>query len=128
MRQTYFDFAEAVMTDLELLGNPYWLKDRVNGLGQPLEILRLVPEQIRIVAAADGREAGYVLSGPGGVQVPYELDEVIHFKYPNPLDEYYGMGTVEAIARALDQEIAQSLHVSGTGKGSGARSSRTRGE
>ena len=110
---TYFDLIESIIMDLELVGNCYLLKNELNGLGQPKSIDRLIPDRVRIVLAPDGTERGYVYQPVAGIMVPYELDEVIHFRYPNPLDIHYGMGTVEGIAGLLDRATAQDQHVTG---------------
>lgn len=112
---TWFDMAEAVATDLEMVGNGYLLKNEMNGLGQPKTIYRLRPDRVRIVVAADGTEVGYVYTTGDNrsLPIPYEFDEVIHFRYPNPLDDHYGMGTVEAISQVLDMHSAQTLHITG---------------
>jgi HK97 family phage portal protein len=110
---TWFDLIETVATELELLGNSYVLKNEMNGMGQPKSLYRLRPDRVRIALARDGTVMGYVYSPDGQLMIPYDVDEVIHFKYPNPLDPHYGMGTVEAIAPALDQHSAQGLHVTG---------------
>lgn len=110
---TYYDFGEAVQTDLELVGNSYWLKDNRNGLGQPATLERLQPDRVQIAADAFDRKIGYVYTLANGIRVPYARDQVIHYKMPNPRNRHYGMGTVEAIVRALDAELAETAHVTG---------------
>lgn len=111
---TYFDFAEYRAIDQELVGNSYWLKDEINALGQPLTLMRLRPEFVQIAVNDQGVVIGYIYHIRNiGTPIPYDREEVIHFKRPNPLDEYYGMGTVEAIQRALSSDLAQSDHVIG---------------
>jgi HK97 family phage portal protein len=111
---TYFDFMEFKTMDEELAGNSYWLKDDTNGLGQPLALRRLRPEFVKIAVNDQGLIIGYVYTvGNLAIPIPYERDEVIHFKRPSPLSEYYGMGTVEAIQRTLQAELAQTDHVIG---------------
>jgi HK97 family phage portal protein len=112
---TYFDFVERLATDLELAGNSYWLQDQKNMFGEPLESLWLRPDKVRVAIHKDGpergRKAGYIWS-PAGVPVFLELDEVVHYKAgPHPKSAFYGMGTVEAILRTLDGEVAQAEHV-----------------
>lgn len=109
---TYEDFITWVMLDLELGGNSYWLKDRRNGLGQPFELIRLRPELVRRAVDQQGRPAGHVYM-IGGRQIPYGLDEVLWYRYPDPRDELYGIGTVEAIQRELGADLAAREHVVG---------------
>lgn len=111
-RMTYFDFAALVGLDLELAGNSYWLMDQQNALGQPLALVRFRPELVQIATNNDGTLRGYVLNLKGR-QIGYDADEVMHFKYPNPLDEHYGMGTLEALHREVAGDLAASQHVTG---------------
>jgi HK97 family phage portal protein len=111
-RLTYFDYAQLVTMDLELAGNSYWLKDDMNALKQPSMLQRLRPEMMQIAADDFGNITGYVYQVQG-ISIPYEVDEVMHFKYPSPGDDYYGMGTVEAIQRELGLALLQSHHVTG---------------
>lgn len=109
---TYFDWNERIGMDLELVGNSFWLKDQLNGLGQPKEVHWLEPDRITIVTDRFDRKIGYVYQTQG-LQVPFSRDEVIHYKYPHPRNRHYGMGTVEAIIRAINSELAQEAHVLG---------------
>jgi HK97 family phage portal protein len=115
LRQTYRDATYFKLADLETAGNSYWLKDQRNGLGQPLSQLRLRPELVRIAKDKAGNKLGYVYFplGTAGTGIPYDLDEVIHYRYPSLLDDLYGMGTLEAIVRAVNTELSQSEHVMG---------------
>lgn len=111
-RMTYFDWIENTGLDLEMAGNSYWYLDQLNGLDQPARMVRLRPDKVRIVQADDGTITGYTYT-VGGVQVPYRADEVLHFRYPNPLSDAYGMGTVEALIRTVSATLEQSDHVTG---------------
>jgi HK97 family phage portal protein len=119
-RMTYFDFTEFVYTDLELAGNSYWLKDNMTRGGRPERLMRLRPDLVEIVPSATGEPFGYLYTA-GSTRVPFDLNEVIHFKYPSPTDgDFYGMGTVEAIQRELGMDLDETQHISGFFK-SGAR-------
>jgi HK97 family phage portal protein len=113
---TWFDLVEAVLGDLELVGNAYILKNETNGLGQPKTLFRLRPDRTKVAVAPDGTEIGYVYTPnteQANLSIPYDFEEVIHFRYPNPLDDHYGMGTVEAISAELDLDTASRQHVTG---------------
>lgn len=109
---SYADWIYLLMADLELVGNSYWLEDRRDTEGKPHELLRLHPNLIQIVIDRFGRRIGYVYN-IGGIQIPLSTDMILHYRYPNPLNEHYGMGTLEGIIRAVDSELAQSAHVTG---------------
>jgi len=111
---TYFDFMEYKQMDEELAGNSYWLMDQMNGLQQPLAMRRLRPEYVKIAVGDRGELLGYAYELPGFITpVIYDRDEILHFKRPHPTNPYYGMGTVEAIQRALQADLAQTDHVIG---------------
>lgn len=103
---------EYVGLDLELAGNSYWLKDRRNALGQPTELIRLRPELVQRAVDNQGRPIGHVYQ-MSGVSIPYGFDEVLWYRYANPSDDLYGMGTVEAIQRELGAELSMDDHVMG---------------
>lgn len=111
-RHTYFDFAELVGLDLEIAGNSFWAKDQMNLLNQPLALIRLRPEWVRIVTNERGDVIGYVYEVQGK-QVPYSVEEVMHFRYPSPIDPARGMGTVEALIRAVQADLEETQHVVG---------------
>lgn len=113
-RVTWFDFMDSVLTDLELVGNSFWVKDLTNPLGQPARLLRMRPDRLQIVPTDDGHAvAGYVYLAEKDAHPMVLLPtDVIHYRYPNPLDDWYGMGTVEAILRAVQGDLAVSDHVS----------------
>lgn len=108
----YSDMNAWVSMDLELVGNSYWLMDQQNGLGQPLMLQRLRPEMTRIAVDRQGQVLGYTYSVQG-VQVAYNLDEIIHYKLPNPHSEYYGMGTVQGVIQDAGIQIGIDEHVIG---------------
>lgn len=111
---TWFDFMEWRAMDEELAGNSYWLMDQKNALGQPLALYRLCPEYVRIAVSDAGLIIGYVYQPPGfPLAVPYNADDILHFKRPHPRSEYYGMGTVEMIQRNLEANLAMGEYVTG---------------
>lgn len=113
-RMTWFDFMEYRTMDEELAGNSYWLLDQKNALGQPLSLERLRPEFTQIAVNSAGKIIGYMFHPPNfPMGVPYDKSDVMHFTRPNPNSEYYGMGTVEAIQRSLEADLASSEYITG---------------
>jgi HK97 family phage portal protein len=121
---------EATVTHLELAGNAFWYLSEVDGsgifetdtsgalitdaqgrprpstrpqFGRPGEIHYLEPDRVSIAKGASGAPAGYVYRA-GSSDVPLEADWVIHFKYFNPLDRYWGMGVIQAAALKLETD------------------------
>lgn len=107
--QTGFELREAWWTDLELTGNAYVALEAMTPMGLPTEMYRLRPSRVTIVPDPRTYIAGYRYTVDGRT-VEYGPDEVIHLKYANPLDEYYGMGVIEAGEARFESEIAMAEH------------------
>jgi HK97 family phage portal protein len=82
---------------IKLTGNSYW----------PRALYTLNPKRVKIVL--DPREGivGYVYR-INGVDVPYEVNEVIHFRNPHPDNDYYGLGDIEAAEDLFHENINRS--------------------
>jgi HK97 family phage portal protein len=95
-----FDLLE--MTDLheELTGNGYWYVVK-NNLGLPHEIWPMMPHRTSIVPDAKKFIKGYIYRN-GTEIVPFDEDEIIHFKFPNPADPWYGASPLAAVADAYN--------------------------
>lgn len=91
----------------ELTGNAYWyiLKD---GMGVPVELWPMAPNRTTIVPSREKFIEYYVFRN-GMEKVRFETEEVIHFKYPNPRDPYYGMSPLQAIADVYN--INQNMNI-----------------
>ena len=75
---------------LDVTGNSYWwlVKD---ALRVPRAIWNIPAHWMSIVPSKDNFIEGYVMTVPGrGDKVPFEPDEIIHFKYPSIFSLYYG--------------------------------------
>jgi len=65
---------------------------------------------MNVVPSAENFVEGYIYRVPGsGKEITFDADEIIHFKYPNPLNPYRGLSPVKAaeIAIASDREAAK---------------------
>jgi len=102
-----FAFLELSVTYLDLAGNCYWLIQRGRD-GLPAELWPLRPDLIRIFPTMDPRvwHYGYVLDPTATVRnqqteiIPIAGSDIIHVKYPNPLDPYFGQPPLRPAARA----------------------------
>jgi len=88
------ELIELTQIYLELTGEAFWVLT-LNAKGEPTEIWTVSPDRMSIVTDPDDFIKGYVYR-VGMEQIPLEVEEVIHFKYPNPVDPYRGMGPVKA--------------------------------
>ncbi len=86
---------------LELTGNCYWYAAPTVGgrVGElwiiPTPWVRVIPDPIHFVK-------GYEVTVPGLPTEAFAPDEVVHLKYPNPLDVHYGLSPLQANALTID--------------------------
>ncbi|HEX7993161.1 MAG TPA: phage portal protein [Streptosporangiaceae bacterium] len=113
--QGEFEFFELSVTYLDLAGNCYWLIQRGRD-GLPAELWPLRPDLVRIFpSSARTWNYGYVLdpSAPAVRQdiIPIARQDIIHVKYPNPLDQYFGQPPLRPAARATSLDNAATHFV-----------------
>jgi len=93
-----------VVMDRALAGNAYMLKARVQGgllKGAPAELWRLRPDRVRIIPDAVKFIGGYEYN-TGKDKIVFPPEDVIHFKTRHPLNDYYGMPPLMAVAGRID--------------------------
>jgi len=93
---------------LELTGNAYLHPVLDRRLGIPVELWTMPSPWVEIVPGTEEFIDGYLYGVSYEKRAFFEVDEVIHFKRPNPKDIYYGMGKVEAAWGAATNN--ESLH------------------
>jgi len=102
------DLLEKTVVSLELGGDAYIeiVEGSVGKLSLPAELYYMNPMHIKIKANENKRGiAGYVFSTTNSQGVEkkedFRPDEVIHIKYHNPLDYWYGQGSALAASRSI---------------------------
>ena len=95
-----YELLEMTALSLELTGNAYWyiFKDK---LGTPRQIWVIPAQNMLIVPSKEKFIAGYVFKR-GTETVPFDLSEIVHFKFPNPHNLYYGMAPHASIVNELN--------------------------
>lgn len=93
---TRFEMLDATQTYIELLGNSYWLKVRGERSKKPLELWQLRPDWVTIVEDPEKIIKEYQYRLPNGMTQTFPVEDVIHFKQPNPKSSLYGLPTVKA--------------------------------
>ena len=73
----------------------------LNGDGTPREVWPLIPDNMNIVPGLDAVVAEYEYK-KGSITKRIKADEILHLKYVNPDDIYFGIAPLEAAARAVD--------------------------
>jgi len=93
-------FRECCQQHLDLVGETVIVLYVIGNI--VVEMWPIRPDRIRPVKHPTKFLTGYIYIGPNGEEVPLELDQVIHIKYPNPGDPYRGMGPVQAMLNDID--------------------------
>lgn len=88
---------------LSLLGNCYWYKAR-NGVGKIIELWLMRPDLTSIVPNSDGT-INYYKFVVNGKETRFPAEDIIHFKEPDPLSDYYGYGAVQAVMEVIRADV-----------------------
>jgi phage portal protein BeeE len=99
-QQDNLEFWEEHLTFFDLSGNSFWYWVASYG-GAPEQVFNLNPSRVRVIPGRSRTVEGYEYRVNGGV-FPMSVEEVTHFKRPNPFNTYYGMPAIEAVL--LDSE------------------------
>ena len=96
------DLWRATETNLCLWGSAYWWLQREEG--KVVAIWPLRPDKVQIVPGGGLMPNEYIRGYlyTGNKTVALAIDEVVWFKYFNPLDEYAGMAPIAAARLSLD--------------------------
>jgi HK97 family phage portal protein len=89
-----FEMIEQAVLSLELTGNAYW-HILMGPTGIPAELWTLQSHLMNIQKSITNGIAFYEY-GQNQPLMRLETEEIIHFKYPNPTDLFYGLGPLEA--------------------------------
>lgn len=97
---SFYDFMELHEMYMELTGKCYWYiaKDR---LGRPQEIYLINPMYVVTYPDKDNFIKGYGYRA-GMEEIPLDVDEVIFFNFPNPLNPYDGVSPAKSVADSIE--------------------------
>lgn len=100
---TFYDLIETTQSYIDLSGDAYWaiLKGRISG--SPKEIWNLRPDFVEIASSKDNPVAGYKYWN-GSEHIPFDPDEIVHFKTFNPTNPLKGLSVVQAASMAIDTD------------------------
>ena len=93
------DLWRATETYLGLWGSAYWALSREGS--EITEIWPLRPDKMKILPDAKDYIKGFVY-GSGTDKVAFAPDEIIWFRYFNPLDEYSGLSPIAPVRLSVD--------------------------
>jgi len=89
------------VVNLELTGNCFWYVSQTSQR-KPSEIWVIPTPWVRVIPDAASFVRGYEVTSPGAITERLAADDVIHIKYPNPIDPYYGLSPLQANALSVD--------------------------
>lgn len=99
---TKFDHLWLTQASLELTGEAPWLIER-DVFGEPESIYLLRPDMITPIADRDKLISGYSYrTDMSGRVVTLGTKDIMFLKYPSPLNQFRGSGTLAAAARTVD--------------------------
>lgn len=101
--QTKTEFWKITTINLKLAGDAFWHKVR-NDAGQIAELWNLRPDFMTIVKDPEDFIAGYEFARQDGVKVKFAPEDIIHFKTPTPLNDYFGVSPVSSAAIRIETE------------------------
>ena len=92
-----------IIASLELTGNAYVLKDKLNSRGEPQELFPLLSQLVEIIPGKTSQDpiAGYKYRA-GAKTAYYKASDIIHFKYFNPFDFFYGLSPLAAARKSIE--------------------------
>lgn len=96
-----YEFWATVIMHRSLAGNAYALIAR-STTGVPLELWLLRPDRVRIVPSRSDYIQRYEYDAGNGQIVPLPVEDVIHFRTRNPINEWYGQPPLMAAAGRID--------------------------
>ena len=95
-----FDLFEKRETFLQLVGNAYWYIV-LNRLNRPLELRTLPAHWVRAIPGKDQLIQGYRY-GPDYNHIDFDVEEVIRFTAPSPMNIIYGYPELAAVTEAVE--------------------------
>jgi len=105
--QTKADFLKLHQTYMELTGECFWFLERGKENPKPTDPIKelwiLRPDLVDVVPDANTFIKGYIYRMVQKT-LTFQPFEVIHFKYPNPINPYRGLSPVQAAALSIDTE------------------------
>ena len=102
-----FEFYEQLYSFLDLIGDFFCeLVSKENG--EIIDLVPMRPDKVKIKASKTDYVTGYEYS-IGDMTVKLEPRDVIHGKYFNPYDEYWGLSPLSAAKIALETDIYAAM-------------------
>jgi len=109
-QQTGIEVLELTALYQELTGNAYWWLDSSGPLGIPTAVYPLMSQYVKIVPDSERFIRGFLYGRTSSQEIAFDAQEVIHFRYPNPADLFYGLGPLQAALKAADRFFSMAQY------------------
>ena len=93
---------EAIVSYLLLSGNVY-IERTLTRPSDKLELYVLRPDRMKIIPGNQNNPVLHYEYTVNGNETSLEPEQILHIKFFNPLNDFYGMSPIEAAARSIDQ-------------------------
>ena len=102
--QTFGDLREQTQLHLDLAGKAFWHMIAAPGSTKIAGIQTLNPDWVRepVLDSSKLRHIGWEIQVPGQAKRVLPAEDVIFFRYPDPVDPFGGLSPVRAIAMSHD--------------------------
>jgi len=87
----------------DLTGETNLIVGRMAGIKYPIDLYPCRPDRLAPVPDQYNFLQGWIYK-LGGERVPLELNEILRWTQPSPLDPWRGMGAIQSVMRRLDSE------------------------
>lgn len=98
---SHVEFWTAAVMYRSIWGNAYALKVRTQS-GRVIELWLLRPDRVSIVPDARNFIARYEYNIGDSEPIRLPVEDIIHWKTPNPLNDFYGLSPLKGIAKVVD--------------------------
>lgn len=99
-----FDLKEATFLYQDLTGNAYWVIQQESA-PYPMRIWPLMPQYVKIVPSKEKFIERFEYSIAFGEKHLIDPEEMIHFRFVNPMNAFYGYGPLQAAVIAADLSV-----------------------
>jgi HK97 family phage portal protein len=106
--KSQFAYSEAVAGYLKLTGNCYIWMNALSTDYWPAELWVLRPDRVTIAPSTEKLIQGYIFNVDEH-RLLFDAAEVIHIKLFHPLNDWYGLSAIEALALAAESDYNQAL-------------------
>lgn len=101
--QTKTEFLETTIINLKCTGDAFWYKVKNKG-GKVMELWNLRPDWMEIITDPVKFVKGYKFTKSDGQTVTFAPEEIVHFKYPDPMSNYLGISPLRAAQMRVQTE------------------------